>query len=86
MRDYNTLLKSGNNAQMEKLKINDHKCDWNDMDFDEIAHLIYEESEEVREELIKRYPDYELLRLECADLKNVLNFMICLCDKEIKEY
>ncbi len=55
------------------------------MDFDSMAHLIYEESEEVNDELIKRYPDFELLRLECADLKNALNFMICLCDRELSK-
>jgi len=85
MRDYKSLLESGNKAQMEKLLENGFKQDWQDMDFDDIAGLIYEESEEVHEELIKRNPDYKLLKYECADLMNGLNFMIMLCDKELEK-
>ena len=82
-RDIETLFKSGNNAQREKLLKYSYKDDWNKMSFDEISSLIYEESEEVHEEIIKRKPDYMLLRHECADLMNSLNFMICLCDKHL---
>ena len=85
MRDYKKLLESGNKAQMEKLLENGFKQDWQDMDFDSMVHLIYEESEEVHEELIKRNPDYKLLKYECADLMNGLNFMIMLCDKELEK-
>ncbi len=79
-RDIDTLLTVGNKAQAEKLEKYNYKKDWLDMSFDEIASLIYEESEEVHEELIKRVTDWEALRLECADLANACHMMILMCD------
>ena len=84
-RDIDALLKAGNQAQREKLELYGHKSDWIGMDFEEVASLIYEESEEVHEELIKRGINISLLRQECADLANACHFMICLCDKELSK-
>lgn len=85
MRDFNELFKAGNKAQLEKIELYSHKKDWTEMSFDEIAHLIYEESEEVYEEVIKRSVNIKNLRNECADLSNACHFMIMLCDRIIKE-
>ena len=84
-RDIDALLKAGNQAQREKLEENGHKKDWKDMSFDEICGLIDEEYDEVFNEMGLCNTDYKLLRLECADLKNGLDFMICLCDKELSK-
>lgn len=81
MRNYDKLLDAGNNAQLIKLRRDHHKKDWNDMSFDEMNSLIYEEYEELHDELITRTPDYNLIKFECADLMNALNFMVCHCDK-----
>ncbi len=83
-RDYTPLLKAGNAAQIEKLEMNGHKDDWKDMSFYEIRELIHEEFREVYDEMTGGCTDFKDLRLECADLKNACNFMICLCDKELK--
>ena len=83
MRDYKSLLEAGNKAQMEKLEQNGHKKDWKDMSQQEISELIDEEYDEVFSEMSLNPTNYKLLRLECGDLKNALDFMICLCDKEI---
>lgn len=84
MRDIEALLKAGNQAQREKLEENGYKESWQDMTFQEIANLIDEEYDEVFVEMGICDTDYRLLRRECADLKNSLNFMICLCDKELE--
>ena len=84
-RDYDKLFTAGQTAQLEKLKVNEYKDDWNNMSQQEISELIDEEYDEVFHEMKKDTTDYKLLRLECADLKNALDFMICLCDKEIKK-
>lgn len=83
MRDIDALFTAGNKAQSEKLVENGHKDSWDSMSFEAVASLIYEESEEVHEELIKRGVNIKLLRLECADLANACHFMIGLCDKEL---
>ncbi len=83
MRDYTQLFIHGNNAQLEKLRENEHKSGWNKMSFTEIKNLIYEEFSEVKYELEERYIDAELLRRECADLANACHFIICKCDKEL---
>jgi len=83
MRDIDALFTAGNKAQSEKLKENGHKDDWENMSFTAASNGLYEEMQEVTEEVIKRNPDYKLLRLECADLANACHFMIGLCDKEL---
>ena len=84
-RDVNALLKAGNQAQREKLEQNGHKDDWKDMTFNEIAALIDEEYDEVFNEMSIINTEWSHLRHECADLKNALDFMICLCDKELNK-
>ena len=81
MRKYRKLLRIGKKAQRKKLKENKHKKDWEDMSFDEIASLLYEESEEVHEEITTRKPDYQSIKYECADLANACHMMIMYCER-----
>ena len=84
-RDYDALLKAGNQAQLEKLKQNEHKSGFDVMTQQEISELIDEEFDELTIEMNKQITDFKLMRHEAADLKNACNFMIILCDKELNK-
>lgn len=84
MRNYKKLLIAGNTAQLEKLKENQHKPNWENLGFKEIWDLIDEEYHELEKELIAREWNYGKMRREAADLANGCHFLISKCEKELK--
>jgi len=85
MRDYNKLLEAGNKAQLEKLKENEHKEDWESMPFEYKCIRLHEEHHEFTDELIAINRDYAKIRHEAADIANFAHMIILACDKEINQ-
>lgn len=86
MRDYDELLKAGNAAQLEKLKENEHKSGFNDINIDYAFKRLTEEVEELRKELFDKTGNgtYHIFntRSEAADIANFAHMIILACDKE----
>ncbi len=78
-RDYDKLLKAGNAAQLEKLKENEHKQGWDDMNIDYAVDRIVEEVEE-----LIRERDVQCIRREAADIANFCHMIILRCDRIIQ--
>lgn len=91
-RDYNKFLRAGNKAQLEKLKMNEHKSDINNQDLFYVFRRMEEELEELRKELFDkdgfRKPYYTInfmaARHEFADNGNFSFMGISTCNKELK--
>jgi len=92
MRKYRKLLKAGNKAQLEKLKMNKHKDDFDNLDIYYVFKRMEEELEELRNELFTkdghRKPYYRIeflkARHEFSDNANFAHMGILTCDKELK--
>ena len=85
-RDYDALLKAGNQAQIEKLKKNEHKKGFDNIGFTYGFIRLTEELKELEEELIclkHGLNNYETLRSEAADIANFAHMIILACDKEL---
>ena len=92
MRDYRKLLRAGNKAQLEKLKQNTHKNDFDNLGLHYIYYRMEQELKELQVELFaedgrtpKTYNeiDFAATRLEFADNSNFSDMGILACDKEI---
>ncbi len=80
-RDYDKLLKSGNNAQLEKLKENEHKKGFDDIDIDYSFRRLHDELRELFSELAEDVIDYTKVRKEAADIANFAHMIIFKCDQ-----
>jgi len=86
MRDYTELQNAGNKAGLEKLKMNEHKDGFDNIDMNYAYGRILEECTELGIEMNKsywEYGDYEAIRHEAADVRNFCDMIILKCDKEI---
>jgi len=91
-RNYKAFFKAGTKAQLEKLKMNEHKEDITSLDLFYIFKRMEEELEELREELFdkdgNRKPYYTInflaARHEFADNSNFGHMGISTCNKELK--
>ena len=89
-RDVLSLLESGNKAQLEKLKENHHKDNWENMSFEELYDFLHAEEVELYNEVCTPEgewidkPDYSKIRKEAADVANFAHMIIQFCDKQIK--
>lgn len=79
MRDYEGLLRAGNQAQLEKLKENSYKKNWDDMNGWYAIGRMNEEIRELAEAYARR--DYREARREAADVANFAHMVVVLCDK-----
>ncbi|RKX92186.1 MAG: hypothetical protein DRP59_06120 [Spirochaetes bacterium] len=85
LRDYKKLLKSGNKAQMEKLKARESKGEFSK----ELLDLLYylrEEVLELEKEVVGKRMDFEAyakIRLEAADVANYAHMIIGVCEEEM---
>ena len=84
MRDYEGLIKSANNAMLEKLKENEHKPGFNELSFKRALLGICRETAELSEE-IKSQESLHYIRREAADVANFAAMIIYKCDKLISE-
>lgn len=97
-RNYDELLTAGNKAQLEKLKDNEHKEGFNNIDLYYANERLSEEVEELEKELYniailegttqyfcKKKLNYKKIRHEAADVANFAHMIILACDKEIKK-
>ena len=97
MRDYKKLIAAGNKAQIEKLKENEHKKGFDDIDIMYAFGRADEELQELCEELYdvhtmygvrSLYPkediDYCNARHEAADIANFAHMIILKCDELLK--
>lgn len=91
MRDYEKLLKAGANAQLEKLKANDHKQGWDDISFEEAFNGLVDEVKELRDAFgdkptAETYKDgIKAIRHEAADIANYAHMIIYRCDLFLEE-
>lgn len=88
-RDYNKLINSGTTAQIEKLKENEHKKGFDNIDVYYAFKRIIEETEELKNELYqfcfkKKNIDYNKARREAADIANFAHMIIYFCDRMMK--
>lgn len=85
-RDYHELIDAGNTAQMEKLRAREYKGDYEELEFDELFHLIIDEALELRAE-IRRTNVPNIMRLnrirnEAADVANYAHMVILRAERE----
>jgi len=85
-RDYKKLLESGNKAQLEKLKNNEHKSGFENLDIDYAFERLKEEVHELLVELqgVKERNPSDI-RSEAADVANFAYMIILKCDQEINK-
>lgn len=85
-RDYDILLSAGNAAQLEKLKKNEHKRGFDNIDLDYAWYRIQEEIEELREEMdAPIWRDLKAIMAEAADVANFAHMIILKCDQELNK-
>ncbi len=80
-RNYEKLLKAGNQAQLVKLKMNEEKGGWNNLSFGQLFVMLQEELNELEKEIDNHHQDTDLIRLEAADIANYAHMIIQKCDK-----
>lgn len=87
MRNYDELLSAGNAAQIEKLRQNEHKKGFDDLEIGYIVKRLYDEFIETFEAFIEYSTtgDAEKLRHEFADVSNFSDMGILACDRIIKK-
>lgn len=88
LRDYEKLLNAGNKAQLEKLKMNEHKDGFDNIDIDDAFEKIGCEYKELAFEFVKKITDkeeYDKIRHEAADIANFAHMIILACDKKLQE-
>jgi phosphoribosyl-ATP pyrophosphohydrolase len=79
MRDYRALLEAGNKAQLEKLKENEHKEGWDNIN---MKYAINRLNEEVDELIIAKHRGYvPEIRREAADIANFAHMVVLACDR-----
>lgn len=97
-RNYSALLGAGVRAQEEKLKENEHKRGFEDIDVYYAFDRIIDELKELRIELfqmektdhdidfVRKREQYDLLktRSEAADIANFAHMIILKCDQELR--
>lgn len=91
-RNYKELLDIGNKAQIEKLMLNEHKKDFNELSFDYGIKRICEEVHELVIEVLNFYKSnsdesleyLKRIRNEAADVANFAHMIIMKCDNEIR--
>ena len=87
-RDYDGLLKSGNKAQLEKLKENENKCGFDKVDIfyatQRIADEQFELAVEVNNQMKNEKERLKSIRSEAADVANFAHMIIYRCDKELE--
>ncbi len=82
-RDYDSLIKAGNKAQIEKLRENDHKDPFNTVALWDAYCLLRDEIEELDFEIDDSNKDYSKIRREAADVANFAHIIILKCDQEL---
>lgn len=95
-RDYQALQAAGNKVGLEKLKLNEHKPGFQNVDIFYAHKRIMQEARELGDELYYQdvYPkrrepkpkhriDYKALRYEAADVRNFCDMIIKKCDEEL---
>jgi hypothetical protein len=78
MRNYEKLIESGNKAQMEKLRENEHKRGFDNLDVRYSNRRIKEEQQELDHAIA--IGDLEAIRREAADIANFAHMIIYRCD------
>lgn len=84
-RDYRALQAAGNRAGLEKLKQNEQKKGFEEIDIDYAANRIDDELDELCEELAEPIRNYPAIRHEAGDIRNFCDMIILKCDQIIKE-
>lgn len=90
-RNYRKLLKSGNKAQLEKLKKYKHKSGFDAVSVDAAFNGIVEEFEELSIEVRHRdrsgfkSRSMDKIREEAADVANYAHMIILACDRKISK-
>jgi len=84
-RDIAGLLKAGNKAQLEKLRENNHKKDFNDVNVEYCFRRLSDERLELRDEIINGELDYKKIRREFADVANFAHMGILACDRVLNK-
>ncbi len=93
MRKYDELIEAGNRAQIEKLKMNEHKPGFDDIDLYYEFKRMQDELEELSRELFYQdgnnyrkigKVDCPRARHEAADLANRAFIFILECDRRIE--
>jgi len=89
MRDYSNLLDAGVAAQLEKLKENEHKKGFEDVDIYYVYRRIHDEYRELGEEIFydkfQNNIDYNKVRREAADIANFAHMIIVKCNQELNK-
>lgn len=89
-RDYTKLLKAGNAAQLEKLKENEHKTGFEDINIYYAYNRLKNELQELSIEMyymprkvwaLRENINYPAIRHEAADIANFAHMIILQCDK-----
>lgn len=94
-RDINELLNVGTMAQIEKLKENSHKPDFEGLDIGMTFIELFEEVVELGEEIydnfgvvdlmkVKKDIDLEATRREAADVANNAHIIVLNCVRQLK--
>jgi NTP pyrophosphatase (non-canonical NTP hydrolase) len=84
MRDYKALLEAGNKAQLEKLKQNEHKKDFESVTFEYAYNRLVEEMIELKEAFSVQEVNnegFKNIRQEAADVANFAHMIIYRCDQ-----
>lgn len=84
MRDYDGLIKSANNAMLEKLKENEHKPGFIELTLKEALLGIGTETMELSQEVFSNGALQNIKR-EAADVANFAAMIIYKCDKLMSE-
>ena len=82
--DYYNLLNDGNIAQLEKLRANEHKKGFEDIDIMYAFRRLIDEVEELDNEIDSNNNDFSKIRKEAADIANFCHMIILKCDEELK--
>jgi hypothetical protein len=97
-RNYADLINAGVIAQIEKLRDNEHKPGFDNIDIEYATRRVGEEHEELLNEIYKitesggviNYwhkdnKDFSKIRKEAADIANFAHMLIFKCDQELKK-
>lgn len=87
MSNYEKLFKAGNAAQLEKLKENDHKSGFMNVDLWFAFNALSKERDELLIALLTNHTKYKLknVRCEAADIANFAHMIILQCDKRLED-
>ncbi len=82
-RDYDSLLKAGNEAQIEKLKFNEHKKGFENINLEYAVDRLYQEVEELHDCFVFDDTNFFDIRHEAADIANFAHMIIYKCNQEL---